>query len=116
MTKNKNSTRYYSSLQEERISKKLNFIKQPNSGASLFNKSDLINKDISMAIECKTCMKDKDSFTIKKEWFEKQKNDSFANRLEHSVIAFNFGPYDLEDKFIIDYKLMYYLINKLSEE
>ena len=116
MTKNKNSTRYYSSLQEERISKKLNFIKQPNSGASLFNKSDLINKNISMAIECKTCMKNKDSFTIKKEWFEKQKNDSFANRLEHSVIAFNFGPDDLEDKFIIDYKLMYYLINKLSEE
>ena len=60
MTKNKNSTRYYSSLQEDRISKKLNFNKQSNSGASLFNKSDLINKDISMAIECKTCMKDKD--------------------------------------------------------
>lgn len=88
----------------------------PNSGAGKFKKSDVIVKDASLSVECKTSMDNKESFSIKKEWFEKQKLEAFSNRLDNAVIAFNFGPDDKDDKFIIDYKLMKYLIEKLREE
>lgn len=116
MTKNKESTRYYSELQEKRVAENLNGSVCPNSGAGKFSKSDVQVKDASLSIECKTCMTDKDSFSIKKSWFEKQKEEAFSNRLDNSVIAFNFGPSDKNDKFIIDYKLMRFLVEKLTEE
>lgn len=65
--KNKNSTRYYSCKQEEQISKLLGGIQNPNSGATLFIKGDVRIPDASMLIECKTCMKEKNSFSIKRE-------------------------------------------------
>ena len=116
MTKNKEATRYYSSLQENRVANNLGGTVCPNSGAGNFKKSDIMIKDASMSIECKTSMDNKESFSVKKEWFEKQKLEAFSNRLDNAVIAFNFGPDDKNDKFIIDYKLMKFLIEKLREE
>lgn len=116
MTKNKEATRYYSDIQEQRVAKTLGGYVQPNSGAGKFKKSDIMIKDASMSIECKTSMDNKESFSVKKEWFEKQKLEAFSNRLDNAVIAFNFGPDDKNDKFIIDYKLMKFLIEKLREE
>lgn len=116
MSINKDSTRYASSTQEKRVAKNLNGYVNSNSGAGKFNKSDVVVKQASMSIECKTCMTPKNSFSIKKEWLEKHKNEAFSNRLDNHCIAFNFNFEDDTDYFIIDYKLMKYLVEKLSEE
>lgn len=114
-TKNKESTRYFSSQQEERVSKLLNAYRQPNSGASKFNKSDLVNKGAGLAVECKTAMTAKDSFSIKKDWLVKGKEEALSMRLTNNCLAFSFGP-DQENYFIINERLMKFLVEKLEEE
>lgn len=116
MTKNKSSTRYASTIQEERVSNLLGGRRNSNSGAGLFDKSDIVVDRASMSVECKTCMTPKDSFSVKKEWLKKSKEEAFSNRLENHAIAFNFFFEDKEDYFIIDSKLMSFLVEKLSEE
>ena len=76
----------------------------------------LINGDVctdDWLFECKTCMKEKESFGIKKEWLDKLKEERFAMGKSYSSLAFDFG--DGEDYFIIDKKLMQILIEKLKE-
>ena len=65
MNKNKESTRYYSDKHEKSVCKALGARQQPNSGAALFRKGDVITNN--MLIECKCSMADKDSFSVKKE-------------------------------------------------
>lgn len=108
-------TRYYSSKQEEEVAKFLGGYKQPNSGAGNFRKGDVVVDSAGMLVECKTTTSDKDSFSIKKEWIEKNKNESYSIRKPNSAIAFRFSP-DGEDYFVINKKLMKYLVEKLSEE
>lgn len=91
MTYNKNSTRYYSSKQEKKVAKTLNGRVQPNSGASKFYKGDLVVGQ-EWLLECKTCITDKQSFSIKKEWLEKLEEERFAMRKSNMALAFNFGP------------------------
>lgn len=114
-TKNTNSTRYYSNAQEERVAKMLNAYRQPNSGATLFSAGDVYNKKASLLIECKTCTSNKDSFSIKKDWIDKNKEEARSKRLLNSCIAFSFGPYE-PNYFIIDEKLMRFLVEKLEED
>lgn len=109
------STRAASSIQEGRVAKKLNGIVNSNSGAGLWDKSDVRVPEASLCIECKTAMSPKKSFSIKKEWIEKNINESFINRLDNHVIAFNFNYEDENDYYIIDDKLMKFLVEKLSE-
>ena len=116
MTKNKTSTRFASETQEQRIAKKFDGNVQLNSGAGKFSKGDVIIPDIGMQIECKTCMTPKESFSIKKEWLEKQIQESFAMRYSNHSLAFNFYFEDKKDYYIIDDKLMQFLIEKLREE
>ena len=116
MPKNKNSTRYASSIQEERIAKKLNGRVNSNSGAGKFAKSDVVVDTASLSIECKTAMTPKDSFSIKKDWIEKHKQEAWSNRLANSAIAFNFDYQDAHDYYVIDDVLMRFLIDKLEEE
>ena len=115
-TKNKNSTRYYSNAQEEKVTKMLNAYRQPNSGASLFSAGDVYNKEASILVECKTTTTNKESFSIKKEWLLKNKEEAKSKRLLNSCLAFSFGPDEKETYFIIDGKLMKFLIEKLEEE
>ena len=115
-TKNKESTRYYSNIQEERVAKMLNAYRQSNSGASTFAAGDVYNKRASILIECKTYMTDKSSFSIKKEWLIKNREEAKSKRLSNNCLAFSFGPDEAEDYFIIDKKLMKFLIEKLEEE
>lgn len=115
MPKNKQSTRYFSNLQEQDICKKFGCVQQPNSGAGHFRKGDTINYKASILIEAKTCTKEKDSFSIKKEWIKKNKEEAFTQRVFNGCIAFNFGP-NQENYFVIDEKLMKFLIEKLEEE
>lgn len=115
MTKNKESTRYFSDTQEKSVCKALGAQQQSNSGAGRWRKGDCVHKDASMLIECKTVMTDKESVSIKKDWIEKNKQEKFTQRLSSSCIAFNFGP-NQQNYYIIDEKLMRFLVDKLSEE
>lgn len=111
-----NSTRYYSNRQEKQIAKKLNGHKQANSGATAFVKGDIALYD--WLIEAKTAVKEKQSFLIKREWVEKNKEEAFAMNKAHQAIAFNFGGDNLDyndNYFIItasDFELFVNLLNK----
>lgn len=111
---NKESTRYYSDKQEKTVCKELGAIQSPNSGAGKWRKGDARHESASLLIECKTCIQDKKSFSIKEEWFKKNKEECFSQRLENSCIAFNFGP-DKPNYYVIDSKLMKFLVEKLEE-
>ena len=112
--KNVNSTRYYSSTQEESVAKALNGHSTSNSGAAKFSGGDVIQEQASILIECKTTMTDKESFSIKKEWIDKNKEEAFAQRMSNHCIAFNFGP-NQPNYYVIDENLMRVLISKLQE-
>ena len=115
LPKNKEATRYFSSIQERYIANNFNGILSSNSGAATFSAGDVLNKDASLLIECKTCMTEKKSFSIKKEWIKKNREEAFTQRVFNGCIAFNFGP-EQENFFVIDEKLMKFLIEKLEEE
>ena len=109
------STREFSSKQENKVAKLLGGQVNPNSGAGKWHKGDVTIPDASLLIECKTCMQEKSSFSVKREWIKKNKEESFSNQLYNSCIAFNFGP-DTSNYFVIDEKLMKFLVEKLIEE
>lgn len=114
MTKNKESTRYFSDIQEKSVCRLLDAVQQSNSGAGKFRKGDCVQKEASILIECKTVTSDKESVSIKKDWMVKNKGERFSQRLSNSCIAFNFGP-NQTNYFIIDEKLMCFLVDKLKE-
>lgn len=114
MTKNKNSTRYYSEQQEKYVANLLDGVLTSNSGAGLFKKGDIIQKNASLLIECKTCINDKESFSIKKEWLIKNNNEKKLMHLDNDCLCFNFGP-NTNNYFIINETLMRFLVDKLEE-
>lgn len=95
------NTRKFSSKQEQYIAELLDGKQQSNSGATAYNKGDVITDD--WLIECKTTTKPKSSFSIKKEWIDK----NFVERVEmlkpYSAIAFQFEP-NGTNYFVIDEK------------
>ena len=113
---NKEATRYASSVQEKRVAGKFGGKVSSNSGAGLFNKGDVVCEDASLLVECKTCMEPKKSFSINKDWIEKNKEEAFRLRLDNHVIAFNFDYQDKKDYYIIDDKLMGFLVHCLEKE
>ena len=108
MTNNKKSTRYYSGRQERKVAKALNGKLVANSGASDFVAGD-VTTDL-MLLECKTCVENKKSFSIKKEWLEKNKEEAFEMGKDYSVLTFNFGP-DSDNYYVIDERL-FKMLNK----
>lgn len=115
MTNNKESTRYYSERQEKEVSNIVRGTVQSNSGAGKFQKGDIVNKNASLLVECKCTLSEKDSFSIKKEWLSKNLLESKQMRLSNNCLAFNFGP-STPNYFVIDEKLMKYLVGKLEED
>lgn len=113
--KNTESTRYFSDAQEKSVCRALNAQQMPNSGATAFKKGDVVQKEASLLVECKTTMTDKDSFSIKKDWIEKNKMEAYEMRLDNHCIAFNFGP-NQPNYYVIDELLMKFLVEKLIEE
>ena len=81
-------TRYYSKKQEEIVAKSMGGKRQPNSGATAFAKGDVISG--KWLIECKTKTKSSDSISIKKEWFNKNTDETLLTGSEYSTICFNF--------------------------
>lgn len=109
------TTRYFSDLQEKSVCKLLGSHQVSGSGSGHFRKGDCVHRSASLLIECKTVVTDKESVSIKKEWFAKNKEEAFTQRLSNGVIAFNFGP-NQPNYFIIDEKMMKFLTEKLEEE
>ena len=110
---NENSTRFFSDAHEKSVCKALSGHQTANSGAGHFSKGDVLLNDVSLMIECKTCMKDKDSFSIKREWLDKNKQEKFSMRKANTALCFNFGP-GQENYYVIDEKLMKFLVQQLS--
>lgn len=113
MTNNKKSTRYYSGRQERKVAKALKGKTVANSGASDFVAGDVTTTD--MLIECKTCVQNKKSFSIKKEWLEKNREEAFEMGKSYSALTFNFGP-DTDNYYVIDEKLFKELIKLIEKE
>lgn len=82
-------TRFYSSKQEKTVAKSLGGRQVSNSGATAFNKGDVLAG--SFLIECKTVTKEQKTFTIKKDWIEKNQEEAFAMGKQYSAIAIDFG-------------------------
>ena len=66
-------TRYYSKKQEEAVAKATGGRRSKNSGATMFDKSDVSTDKFNL--ECKTKTSHSESISIKKEWFAKNKEE-----------------------------------------
>ena len=106
-------TRFFSKAQETTVAKAVGGKRTANSGATPFSKGDV--RTDKFLIECKTCVEEKKSFTIKKEWIDKNKEEAFAMNKPYSAIVFNFGP-DTENHYIINEKLFKELQALLESE
>ena len=116
MNKNTNSSRYYSDIQEKYVAKLLGGFQTTNSGSGHWTKGDVVVKDANLSLECKTSMTEKSSFSIKKDWIYKHKEEAKSNHLYNTAIAISFKPEGNENYFLIDEKLMKFLVEKLVEE
>ena len=105
-------TRFYSNRQEKKVAKVLKGKQTVNSGATPFIKGDVLTD--KWLIECKTKTSDSHTFTIKKEWIEKNEEEAFAMNRDYSAIAFNFGP-DSENYYVINENLFKILKTYLEE-
>lgn len=110
-----NSTRWYSDRQEKAVAKEIGGKQTKNSGATLFQKSDVYTDLFNL--ECKTKTTNSDSISIKREWFEKQIKENIQMGKKYSAIVFNFGPdapYN-ENHYIINEQLFLALQEYLKE-
>jgi hypothetical protein len=107
-------TRSYSSKQEKAVSRAVGGNVQKNSGATDFAKGDVVTSGKnSFLLECKTKTTPSSSISIKKEWFEKNKQECLLTGTPHQAVVFNFGP-DEENHYIIDEYLFLELLNHLN--
>ena len=82
-------TRFYSNRQEKAVAKVLKCKQVSNSGATAFNKGDVVSDD--WLIECKTATSEKQSFSIKREWLKKNKEEAFAMGKSYNALCFDYG-------------------------
>ena len=106
-------TRFFSTQQEKKVAKAVDGKRTPNSGAAKFVGGDVTTDNF--LLECKTCMTPKQSFSIKKEWLEKNEEERFAMGKDYSALIFDFG--DNEKRYyVIDEKLFVRLTELLRED
>lgn len=82
-------TRFFSDRQEKAVAKQIDGRQTSNSGATPFQKGDVITD--SWLVECKTSTTEKASFSIKKEWLDKNKEEAFAMGKDYNALCFDFG-------------------------
>lgn len=100
MVNKKNNTRYFSNKQEKHVAKAVGGKQTANSGATMFSKGDIALKD--WLLECKTKTSPSQSFSIKKEWIEKNEEEAFSMNKHHSALVFNFGDlHNAQNYYII---------------
>lgn len=112
----KRPTRYYSSRQEQYISKLLGGKMVPGSGSPHFCGGDVKAPDF--LIECKTTTTPKKSFSIKKDWIEKTEQERKDLQIPNSALAFQFEP-DGENFFVLKeqlFKDMYNIFTKYQQQ
>ena len=109
---NPKPTRYYSKKQEEAVAKAVGGKRTPNSGATDFGGKSDVSTD-KFNLECKTKTSHSESISIKKEWFEKNKQEAMFMNKPYSAVVFNFGP-DEENHYIIDEYLFVELLRHLN--
>ncbi len=97
------NTRYYSKKQETKVAKRLKGKRTANSGATAFQKGDILTP--RWLIECKTKVKDSKSFTIQEEWLLKNEEEAFAMGKHNSALCFDFGPSANKRYYIISERL-----------
>lgn len=106
MTYNKKSTRYYSERQEKKIARAVNGRVVPNSGAITFGAGDVTTDN--WLFEAKTCTTTKKSFSIKREWIDKNREEAFAMGKDYNALVIDFGDgeqfYLLDEKTFLDLK------------
>lgn len=102
-------TRFYSDKMEKAVAKAIGGKQQANSGATPFQKCDIVSD--KWAIEAKTATTQKKSFSIKKEWLEKNAEEAFGMGKQFSALVFDFGDNGTR-YYIIDEKTFI----KLTEE
>ncbi len=107
-------TRFYSNKQEKQVAKAVSGRQTANSGATAFQKGDVITDQF--LIECKTRTKDCDSFTIKEDWLLKNEEEAFAMGKNNSALCFDFGPSANKRYYVISERLFQYLQNYMEEE
>lgn len=84
-----------------------------NSGATAFSKGDVSTSD--WLIECKTSTSEKASFSIKRDWLDKNKEEAFAMNKDHNALCFDFGP-NTERYYIVDEKTFLKLKEGLKDD
>ena len=84
------TTRDVSKAQETRIAKELGARRVANSGATRFDKGDIVLGS-KWLIEAKTCMEEKKSFSIKRDWLDKLREEQFACKKDYNALCFDFG-------------------------
>lgn len=102
-------TRYYSDKQEKSIAKAIGGKQTANSGAGMFAKSDVSTDE--WIFEAKTCTTDKESFSIKKAWLDKNLQESVFMGKKYNALVFNFGP-GQKNYYVIDELTFKELIEK----
>lgn len=105
-------TRYYSKQQEKKIAKAVGGKRQANSGATAFQKGDVITDQF--LIEAKTKTTDCKSFTIKEDWLLKNEEEAFAMGRD-SALCFDFGPSANKRYYVISERLFDLLQQCLEE-
>lgn len=95
-------TRFYSKKQESAIADVTGGRRTANSGATKFDKGDVVAGQ--WLLEAKTVMKEQKTFTIKKEWLEKNKEEAFAIGKEYNALVFDFGD-NGKRYYVIDEKI-----------
>lgn len=96
------ATRYFSNIQEKHIAKVTGGRVQSNSGGTKFGGGD-VHTD-KFFIEAKTSTKEQTSFTIKKEWITKMREQAYEQGKECCALAFTFNPDKQENFYIISEK------------
>ena len=105
-------TRFYSNRQEKAVAKSVGGRQVANSGATAFNKGDVITDRV--LIECKTCTKPQSTFTIRREWILKNREEAFAMGKDYSALAVDFG--DGEQHYIVSERVFKEWLKSLDNQ
>lgn len=107
------STRYYSDRQEKQIAKAVGGKQTANSGATAFNKGD-VNTE-SWLLEAKTVTKPQETFTVRRGWIDKNREEAFQMGKHYSAVVIQFEP-DGENFYLIDEHMFTELLRYQREE
>jgi len=105
-------TRFFSNRQEKKIAKAVQGKQVANSGAPKFCAGDV--KTDKWLFEAKTKTTESKSFSIKREWIEKNKEEAFAMGKDYSALVIDFG--DGEQFYLVDEKTFLAMKRSLEAE